>query len=128
MPDFGPRCSEVIASMPMRQLQAIALVIVLVAAPTALVAGAWKCACAPAYCTMAHCMMRQHEQCQGAQTAFRCDCMRLPSFAMLAPLTQMILPHPVSLPAIEPALPDSPALRLAVLPGFLPTPFHPPRG
>ena len=117
----------------MRRLQAIALVIVLVAAPMALVAGAWKCACAPAYCTMQHCMMprsmmQKHQRCQGSQKAFQCDCMRLPSFAMLAPLTQMILPKPVSLPAIEPALPDSPAMALAVLPGFLPAPFHPPGG
>lgn len=112
----------------MRQLQAIALLIVLVAAPMALVAGAWKCACAPAYCTMGHCMMRHQERCQGTRTALECDCMRFPSFAMLAPLTQMILPQPASLPGVERTLPDSPAIALAILPGFLPAPFHPPRG
>jgi hypothetical protein len=119
--------------MLMRRLQAVALAIALVAAPMALVAGAWECACAPAYCTMAccrhdKCLMSRQERGPGSRTAFQCDCMRFPTFAMLAPITQMILPHPVSLPAIERALPDSPAVALAVLPGFLPAPFHPPRG
>jgi hypothetical protein len=117
----------------MRRLQAIALIIVLVAAPMALVAGAWKCACAPDYCTMAccrhgKCLMNRHVRCPGSQEALQCDCMRFPTFAMLAPITQMILPYPVSLPAVERALPDSPAVELAIFPGFLPSPFHPPRG
>ncbi|MDE3137076.1 MAG: hypothetical protein KGL59_10915 [Acidobacteriota bacterium] len=117
----------------MRRLQAIALVIALVAAPMALFAGAWKCACAPAQCTIAccnhgKCVMQHHDQCQGSSMAFNCDCMRFPSFSMLAPLTQMILPHPVTMPAIERTGPESPALAFAVLPGFLPSPFHPPRG
>jgi hypothetical protein len=117
----------------MRRLQAIALVIALMAAPMALFEGAWKSACASASCTMAccnngKCVMQHHERCQGSTMAFNCDCMRFPSFAMLAPLTQMILPQPVAVPAVDQAKPESPAIALAVLPGFLPCPFHPPRG
>lgn len=60
--------------------------------------------------------------------AFNCDCMRFPSFTMLAPLTQMILPHTVTMPAVERNAPEFPRIVLAILPGFLPSPFHPPRG
>ena len=114
-------------------MQAIALIIALMIAPLALFAGAWKCACAPAYCTMAccqhdKCAMQHHAQGQGSATAFNCHCTRSPSFKMLAPLTQMILPHPVTMPAIARTAPEFPAVALAVLPGFLPSPFHPPRG
>jgi hypothetical protein len=117
----------------MRRLQAIALVIALVAAPMALVTGAWKCACTPAQCTMAccnngKCVTQHHDQCQGSSMAFNCDCMSFPSFTMLAPLTQMILPHPVNLPALERTAPGMRAVTLAILPGFLPSAFHPPRG
>ncbi len=117
----------------MRRLQTIALIIALMAAPMALFAGAWECACAPAYCTMAccdhgKCVMQHQAQCPGSETAFDCDCMHFPSFAMLAPLTQMILPHPVSMPAVERATPEFPVVALAIPPGFLPSAFHPPRG
>jgi hypothetical protein len=117
----------------MRRLQAIALVIALMAAPMALFAGAWECACAPAQCTMScchggKCVMQHHDQCQGSSMAFSCDCMRFPSFTMLAPLTQMILPQPVTMPAVERNSPELPAIAIAILPGFLPSPFHPPRG
>ena len=116
----------------MRRLQAIALVIALMAAPMALIAGAWECACTPRVCAMTcchdgKCMMRQHEQSLDSAMA-SCDCMRLPSFVTLAPLTQMILPHPAPMPAVKRAVPVAPALALAILPGFLPSPFHPPRG
>jgi hypothetical protein len=117
----------------MRRLQAFALIIALVAAPMALFAGAWKCACSPDYCTMSccpdgKCVMQHHEQCQGSSMAFNCDCMRFPSFSMLAPLTQMIPPHPVTMPAVERTTLGIPRVALAVLHGFLPSPFHPPRG
>ena len=117
----------------MRRWQAIAMIIALAAAPLALFAGAWQCACAPRACTMAccqhdKCMMQQHDQCRGSAMSLDCACTRLPSLTTLAPLTQMILPHPVAMPAIERGAPDSPAMAPAILPGFLPSPFHPPRG
>lgn len=117
----------------MRSVLAIVLALALLCAPMALFAAAWECACAPPYCTMAcchngKCMMMQHEQCRGATPAVRCDCMRLPNFAMLAPLTEMLLGSRVPMPLLERAPSNPPALALGVLPGFLPSPFHPPRG
>lgn len=117
----------------MRRLLAIALILALVGAPTALFAGAWQCACAPAYCTMTHCRcnfcpMMEHERDRGSGPAVQCDCMRFPTFSMLAPLTEMILATPVLMPGIARTAADAPAAALAVLPGLLPSPFHPPRG
>lgn len=117
----------------MRPAQAIALIFALTFAPTALLADAWKCACAPAYCTMAcsrhgKCLMMEHKHRQASSPAVQCDCMRFPTFATLAPLTEMILVRPAILPEIVRAAAGGRAVPLTVLPGFLPTPFHPPRG
>jgi hypothetical protein len=117
----------------MLRLQAIVLVIALFLAPAALFAGVWECACAPAYCTMSccrhgKCMAMEHGRCQRSGTAVRCNCMRFPTLATLAPLTEMVLTAPAVLPTIEPAPAAEPPVAVVVLPGFLPTPFHPPRG
>jgi hypothetical protein len=117
----------------MRRVQAVVLILVLVFAPMALFAAAWHCACAPAYCTMAHCRctscpMMAHERDRGSGPAVQCDCMHFPVFGALAPLTEMILVRPLLLPGIVRTASNSRAVPLSVRPGFLPTPFHPPRG
>jgi hypothetical protein len=115
----------------MRRFQAIALVLALMVAPLALFAGSLKCACAPAYCTMTHgfcdCPMMQHMRESGSKPMMCCDCMRFPSLGMLTPLEPMILVPPVPQPAIVRSPSGSVFVALVVLPGFLPSPFHPPR-
>ncbi len=116
----------------MRGIGAIAVVFALLGAPLALYAGAWESALAPGYCTMDHCYRRcptmQHAKCQGSGPAMRCDCMRYPAAPLLAPLGPMILPHPAPRAKLGRVAPSLPALPRAVLAGFLPAPFHPPRG
>lgn len=116
----------------MRRSLAVVLILALMVAPTALFAGAWKCACARPYCTMAQgqctCPMMLHERDNGPGPAVRCNCMRYPDFGLLAPLTEMILTQPVPMPGIVRTASERPAVAMAVLPGFLPSPFHPPRG
>lgn len=116
----------------MRKIQAIALLMALIAAPMALFAGAWDCAGAPGQCTMAccrnsHCVMPQKIHCAAADSLM-CDCGQAPPLVMLAPLTQMILPHAVSRPGVAQADLDPPRTPESFVTGFLPSPFHPPRG
>lgn len=128
---FGRQQAGVLTSHFMRRLQAIAMVLVLAGAPLALCAGVWKCACAPGYCTMTHgfcdCPMMRHERQPDSKPVVCCNCMRYPLLAFLAPLEPMILPQVAHLPAVAPAVPEAPVVALVVLPGFLPSPFHPPR-
>jgi hypothetical protein len=114
-------------------MQAMALILALTVAPMALFAAAWKCACASDYCTMAccrhgKCLMMQHEHRQGSSPSVQCNCMRFPVFGTLAPLTEMILARPAPMPGIVRMASDATDVPMAILPGFLPSPFHPPRG
>lgn len=111
---------------------AIAAVFALLAAPLALYAGAWECALAPGYCTMEHCYRRcpmmQRQKCPGSGPMMCCDCMRYPTSPLLAPLPPPALPHLAPRAKLERAGLPLPALPGTVPTGFLPAPFHPPRG
>lgn len=109
----------------MRRLQAIALTLLLLTAPLAMVAqGA----------SLAHknkqiWLNAQTDDCAHVPLGI-CGCQRGPmeSLGLLAPMPDMVLPRAVQLPALTIQGPTLRSSGFVDPPGYAPVMFHPPRG
>lgn len=98
----------------------------------AVLPGAAKRAGTPYYCAAilwhrGACIV-QGGHCMRSSPAVQQAGERLASFALLAPLTQMLLPRLIAGPTVERSAANAPALAFSFPRVFLPSPFHPPRG
>ena len=108
----------------MRRLQAIALLMILLTAPLAMVANGASLARQE----MRMQLMAQRDDCSHMRFGI-CGCQRWPtgSFSLLTPIPDMVLPHTIQFPVLTIQNPSLCSSGLVVPPGYSPVAFHPPR-
>lgn len=123
---------RLIRSLVMRRVPAIVTVFALLVAPMAVLPGAAKHPGSPFYCSaiLQHrgaCVV-QEGHCMHSSPTVRQDKAQFTPFALLAPLTQMVLPPLIPGLTVGASAANAPASSFAIPRIFLPSPFHPPRG